>query len=87
MRRLLVCAGILGGVIPVAAQSPPQTYAETVVVTASLEEAAPADLPAAVSVIGADELAVRQATEIVSVLGTLPGLSITQLGSPGGSPQ
>ncbi len=84
MRRLLVCAGILGGAIPVFAQSQPQaSYSESVVVTASLGEATPADLSAAVSVVGGAELAARQTSELFSLLGTLPGLSTTQLGSPG----
>lgn len=84
MRRLLVCAGILGGAIPVFAQTPPQTsFTESVVVTASLKEEKPSDLPAAVSVVDEQELAARQTTELFSVLGTLPGLSTTQLGSPG----
>jgi vitamin B12 transporter len=83
MRRLLVCAGILGGAIPVLAQSPPQAFTETVVVTASLPESKPAELPASVSVVAAAELSARQTTEVLSVLGTLPGLATTQLGSPG----
>ena len=84
MRRLLVCAGILGGAIPVFAQTSPQSsFTESVVVTASLAEETASDLPAAVSIVDAEELAARQTTEIFSVLGTLPGLSTTQLGSPG----
>jgi vitamin B12 transporter len=84
MRRLLVCAGILGGAIPVFAQSPPQvSFSESVVVTASLGEATPAELSAAVSVVDAAELAARQTSGLFSLLGTLPGLATTQLGSPG----
>jgi vitamin B12 transporter len=59
------------------------SFTDSVVVTASLGEETPSDLPAAVSVVSAEELAARQTTEIFSVLGTLPGLATTQLGSPG----
>jgi len=58
MRRLLVCAGILGGAIPVFAQTSPQSsFTESVVVTASLAEETASDLPAAVSIVDAEELA------------------------------
>jgi vitamin B12 transporter len=67
----------------VLAQSPPQAFTETVVVTASLPESKRSELPASVSVVDATELEIRQTTEVLSVLGTLPGLATTQLGSPG----
>ncbi len=85
-RRLLVCAGILGGAIPVFAQSanqPAVSFQESVVVTAALEESTPSELSAAVTVIEAAEIAERQSTEVFSLLTTVPGLATTQLGSPG----
>ncbi len=56
---------------------------ETLVVTASLEEEEPAALPVTVSVVGAEEIADRQATSVAELLATVPGLDVVRLGSPG----
>lgn len=110
MRHLVLAIAILGGGIPVLAQTdiesvdspavqPPATrsvpdpatpsdpittsYSATVVVTASLEEEETGDLPTSVSVIGAEEIERRQATRVLDLLRTVPGLDLVQQGSPG----
>lgn len=81
-RFLLVAA--VGGASAIAAQPPSvPTFDETVVVTATLEAEAPAELPATASAISASESRARQASELVELLATVAGLSTTQLGSPG----
>jgi len=78
--------GILGGVVPVVAQTPqPQStlFEEAIVVTASLDEEQESDVPAAVSVIEAVEIEARQATEVAALLASLPAMTVVQSGSPG----
>jgi vitamin B12 transporter len=85
MRRVcLLCGlvGILGGAIPAHSQNPP-IYHEDVVVTASLEAAAASQAPATVTVLTEQEIAARQATTVLELLGTAPGVTAIQSGSPG----
>ena len=83
MRSIFVFAGILGGVIPAAAQTPPPTVRETVTVTATLEEERVDEVPASVDVITAAEIRARGATAISDLLKTVPGLAVVRSGVPG----
>ncbi|QQR74293.1 MAG: TonB-dependent receptor [Holophagales bacterium] len=87
MRSLaIVLAGWLGGSLSLAAQDPlpsSHPFEETVQVTASLAEEPVADVSAAVSVVSAEEAEARQATTVLELLATLPGLALTQSGSAG----
>jgi len=98
MRHLALVAAILGGGIPVLAQSGApvspalsavsaspalSSYSDTVVVTASLEEEETGDLPISISVIPSLEIEERQAPRILDLLRTVPGLDVVQQGSPG----
>jgi vitamin B12 transporter len=79
--------GILGGVVPVIAQSgvpaTPVVHREELVVTASLEEEERDQLPVSVEVIDAEEIEARQATIIAELLATVAGVSVVRSGSPG----
>jgi len=88
----LVAAGLLGGWSPLAAQTsdpgadttpPPPAFAETVVVTATLAPAPVSEIPASVDVVDAREIAARGVDLVIDLLRTLPGLALTQSGSPG----
>ncbi len=85
--RLVSCwVGILGGLIPaLLAQTPSSNsfFQDTVVVTASLDEAEREKLPASVSVVGPSELTARQIPEALHYLATLPGVGVVQSGEPG----
>ena len=86
MRKLIVLIGILGGVVPVVAQTPPPLptlIEETIVVTASLDDEEESELPAAVSVVEAVEIETRQTTRVADLLATLPAMTVVQSGSPG----
>ena len=87
MRRLclLGLAGILGGWIPSSVLTAQTTniYREDVVVTASLEEEEPTDVPATATIVTQQEIEARQATTVLELLATVPGTSTTQSGSPG----
>lgn len=98
MRHLAFTAAILGGWIPVFAQtatpsnpaptspshsSPAASYSATVVVTASLEEEETDEVPSSVSVITAEEIEDRQSTTVSDLLRTVPGLDVVRQGSPG----
>lgn len=86
MQKLLVLIGILGGVVPLVAQTPqsqPTLFEEAIVVTASLDEEQDGDIPAAVSVIEAVEIEARQTTEVAALLASLPAMTVVQSGSPG----
>ena len=83
---ILVMAGILGGGIPLLAQThAPNTpkFEDTVVVSASLDEEERDDVPASVTVIPAEEIEARQADTLSEAISTVPGLSVMQSGSPG----
>lgn len=75
--------GIVGGSISNPALTPAQRIAETVVVTASLVEDEKDELPVAVTVIDAAEIADRQATTVADLLRTVAGLDVVRSGSPG----
>jgi vitamin B12 transporter len=83
MRRALLAAGILGGAIPVLAQQQPPVFEESLVVTATLEEEAAENLSVAVTVIPRAEIEARQATQVLELLATVPGLAVVQSGSAG----
>lgn len=91
MRPALVLAGLVGVASPVLipslyAQSPEPvatTYGEGLVVTATLDEEEAAEIPASVTVIGAEEIEARQATGVADLLRTVPGVSVARSGSPG----
>lgn len=59
------------------------SFEDSVVVTASLDEAQPDELTATVTVIRRPEIDDRQATTIQDLLRTVPGLAVVQSGSPG----
>lgn len=96
MKCTLLLLGILGGMVPLAAQTSPQTpaqgtpaqstpatFGDAIVVTASLEPAGEADVAATVTVIDAKQVEERQARSVLEVLATVPGFSVVQTGSPG----
>ncbi len=93
MRHVLLVAGILGGGIPALAQSTPPPAAQTspavpafedsVVVSASLEPEARQESPAAVTVITQQELQDRQVTNLSDAVSVVPGVTVSQSGSPG----
>lgn len=91
MRIALCLAGLLGVWTPATAQdvspdpSADKTPAieETVVVTATLEREPLSKVPAAVTVITADDIAAVQATQVLDVLSTTPGTTVAQSGEPG----
>jgi vitamin B12 transporter len=89
LRRLaaaLATAGLLGGWSPLAAQSStqkPPTFSSTLVVTASVEPETREDLAATVDVVDREEIETRQANLVLDLLRELPGLAVTQSGSPG----
>lgn len=86
---ILAMAGILGGGIPLLAQAnAPSTpavpkFADTVVVSASLDADERDDVPASVTVILAEEIEARQADTLSEAIATVPGLAVLQSGSPG----
>lgn len=91
----LAAAGLLGGWSPLVADDPTTpptgaapadpsaTFAASVVVTASLEPRSAPELPAAVDVVDSDAIERRQSALVVDLLRTLPGVAVTQSGSPG----
>ena len=84
MRSIFVWVGVLGGVIPTAAQTTPNsTFGDSIVVTASLNEELEDGLPATVDVIDSREIRDRQATAVLDLLATLPSMVVVQSGSPG----
>jgi vitamin B12 transporter len=88
MRSTLLVIAILGGGLAVQAEEavpppPSPTFAETVVVTATLEPEEEARVPASVTVLDRAEIAARQAVELPELLATVPGLAVVQAGPPG----
>jgi vitamin B12 transporter len=82
--RILVIAGLLGGAVPVMAQAQfGSTFADSLVVTASLGGEEEEELTASVEVIEAEEIEERQATTVADLLATVPGLTLARSGSPG----
>ena len=86
----LAAAGLLGGWSPLAAQSqappdpePPPVYAATLVVSATLEPEPAPEVAATVDVVESAEIELRQSDLVLDLLRTLPGLAVTQSGSPG----
>jgi vitamin B12 transporter len=87
----VLAAALLGGWSPAAGQTEPAAdvatappaFAGEVVVTATLEPAAAERVSATVDRIDAAEIERRQATRVVDLLRTLPGVAVTQAGSPG----
>ncbi|HTQ79210.1 MAG TPA: TonB-dependent receptor [Thermoanaerobaculia bacterium] len=84
-------AGILGGGMPVLAQSSnnpnvltaPTGYSETIVVSTSLAPEARDQVTGSVTVVDAQEIAARQSTQLSDLLDTVPGVAVVQAGSPG----
>jgi outer membrane cobalamin receptor len=68
---------------PGPAPAPAKTYADSVVVTATLAPEERDQVPASVTVIDAREIRDRQATEVAELLRTAPGLAVLRWGSPG----
>jgi vitamin B12 transporter len=84
VRYTLLLAGLVGGSIPAIAQSPsPPVFADSLIVTASLESEKERELPASVTIIGTQEIEARQVTEVSDLLRTVPGLNVVRSGSPG----
>lgn len=83
MRRILFVVGLAGVAGPALCQTPLPSFQDDVVVTASLEAERRDDLPASVTVIGADEIRARQAVDVEALLRTVAGLAVVRLGSPG----
>jgi vitamin B12 transporter len=87
MRRMMLIflAGVLGGGLPAPAQDPDPVpiFSDTVVVSASLNAEEREKVPAAVTVIGRQEIEARQATNLSDLVATVPGLSVVQAGPPG----
>jgi len=86
---VLAAAGLLGGWSSLAAQSSApsapaaSSFADVVVVTATLEPETVEEVSATVDVIGRAEIERRAATTVLDLLRTVPGLSVAQSGSPG----
>jgi vitamin B12 transporter len=68
---------------PGPAPAPAKTYADSVVVTATLAPEERDQVPGSVTVIDAREIRDRQATEVAELLRTAPGLAVVRSGSPG----
>ena len=84
MRRFLtLAAGLLGGAIPVLAQSVPPSFTATVTVTATAVEEPADGVPVAVDVLDATAIEARQTLDAVDLLRTIPGLEVVRTGSPG----
>ena len=84
MLQMWFLAAIVGVTAPLAEQIPTPTHLhEEIVVTATLESGAPRDLPVTVTTIDSREIRQRQANDVLRLLRTVPGLSISQSGSPG----
>jgi vitamin B12 transporter len=78
---LLVALAGVAAPTPQQASTPP--FQEEVVVTGVLVRESRSDLPASATVIEADEIRERQASQVLDVLRTVPGLDVVQSGSPG----
>ena len=94
MRQILLAAGILGGAMPgLLAQSIPTIaataaagvprFADSLVVTPSLDAEPRDDTPATVTVIDAREIEDRQARDLADLLWSVPGITVAQAGAPG----
>lgn len=74
-------------IVPAAAEpeaaGPVATYRAGLVVTATLDEEERERIPASISVVGAEEIAARQATGAADLLRTVPGVGVVRSGSPG----
>lgn len=81
--RAALAAGILGGGMPVFAQNAVPVFDDSLVVTASADAEKRDEVPAAVTVIGAEEIESRQSTTLAEALATVPGLAVVTAGSPG----
>lgn len=83
---LFLMAGVLGGGIPALAQTASPAlaaFAETVVVSASLDSEERDDIPASVTVLHREELEARQADTLSKAIATVPGVTAMQSGAPG----
>lgn len=83
---ILVMAGILGGGIPLTAQTAVPAlpaFEDSVVVSTSLDQGERDDVPASVTVIHAEEIEARQADTLSEAIATVPGIAVMQTGPPG----
>jgi vitamin B12 transporter len=89
MRHFLLIAGLLGGAVSAAAQPTPEPteedsrFEESLIVTASLGDESADRITASVEIIDREEIASRQATTVVELLRTVPGLTVMRSGSAG----
>jgi vitamin B12 transporter len=91
MRHILLVAGILGGGIPVLAQTPPidpptpavPAFQDSVVVSASLDPEQVQEVPASATVIHKEEIDARQDDSLGELISTVPGVTVAQSGGPG----
>jgi vitamin B12 transporter len=87
MRHFLLIVGLLGGGVPLLAQTEPEaplpSFEESVIVSATLDSEEREDVPASVTVVTEEEIEDRQAVDLPELLSTVPGLSVVQAGSPG----
>ena len=83
MRQVLLWLGAFGVAAPLLAQSTIPPFEESVVVTAAVENQEQDEVTATVAVILEEEIEARQATEVLQLLSTVPGLDVVQSGSPG----
>ena len=79
----LLLVALAGVAAPAPQQVTNPTFDEEVVVTAALVRERRSDLPGSATVIEQEEIRERQATQVVDVLRTVPGLDVVQSGSPG----
>lgn len=61
----------------------PEQFGEELIVTATLEETPEAELPASVTVFDAAAIETRQATTVLELLRTVPGMTVARSGGPG----
>lgn len=62
---------------------PEASFAERLVVTATLEQTPESELPSSITVIDAGEIAALQATTVLDLLRTVPGVAVMRSGGPG----
>jgi outer membrane receptor protein involved in Fe transport len=82
--RLVALVGKIERSIVAAAEP---TRLDPIVVTGTQIAVPVSELPSAVTVIDREEIESRQITDVQQLLRTVPGLSVTQTGSRGGSHQ
>lgn len=85
--RMVLAAGMCSAVCSVIAAEPPVTAGPAVIVTASPVSLPEQEVGSAISVITGEQIRQRQARFVLEVLRDVPGLAVSQFGTPGGVAQ